>query len=105
MEENNIVQTEQSTQDHGMSPIKESEKKQWWTIAFIWIGGMICIPMLMVGGIFGGVLTMGSIFWATLIGFSVCCLLMVLSFFDHCDGACGSLSSVSGTHLSASGEK
>ena len=39
---------------------------------------MICIPMLMVGGIFGGALTMNSIFWATVIGFAVCCFLMIM---------------------------
>ena len=78
MEENTTVQTQQTSQDKGISPIQEHEKRSWWSVAFIWVGGMICIPMLMVGGIFGGVLTMGSIFWATLIGFSVCCLLMIL---------------------------
>lgn len=39
---------------------------------------MICIPMLMVGGIFGGTLTMGSIFRVTLIGFAICCPLMIM---------------------------
>ncbi|MBQ9534689.1 MAG: cytosine permease [Clostridia bacterium] len=78
MEENKSVQAEQSMQDKGLSPILENEKRKWWSIAFIWVGSMICIPMLMVGGIFGSVLTIGSIFWATLIGFAVCCLLMIL---------------------------
>ena len=77
MEENNAVHAEQATQDHGLSPISAAEKRKWWSIAFIWVGSMICIPMLMVGGIFGSVLTMGSIFWATLIGFAVCCVLMI----------------------------
>ena len=31
----------------------------------------------MVGGIFGGALTMGSIFWATLIGFAICSTMMI----------------------------
>ena len=39
---------------------------------------MICIPMLMVGGIFAGALTLGSILTATVIGFAVACLLMIL---------------------------
>ena len=65
-------------QDKGISQITESEKRSWGSIAFIWIGTMICIPMLMVGGIFAGALTIGSIFWATVIGFAVCCLLMIL---------------------------
>lgn len=79
MDENKNVQvTENKSQDKGLSQILPNEKKKWWSIAFIWVGSMICIPMLMVGGIFGGALTLGSIFWATLIGFAVCCLLMVM---------------------------
>jgi len=78
MEETKAVQAEQTTQDKGLSPILDSEKRSWWSVAFIWVGSMICIPMLMVGGIFGGVLTMGSIFWASLIGFAVISLLMLL---------------------------
>lgn len=37
-------------QDKGISQILESEKRSWGSVAFIWIGTMICIPMLMVGG-------------------------------------------------------
>lgn len=69
---------EPKLQDKGLSQIKPNEKRGWWSIAFIWVGTMICIPMLMVGGIFGGALTVSSIFWATLIGFAVCCVLMIL---------------------------
>ena len=71
-------------QDKGISQITESEKRSWGSIAFIWVGTMICIPMLMVGGIFAEALTINSIFWATVIGFAVCCLLMIL------DGIIGS---------------
>lgn len=66
-------------QDKGISQITESEKRSWGSVAFIWIGTMICIPMLMVGGIFAEALTINSIFWATVIGFAVCCLLMILA--------------------------
>lgn len=37
---------------------------------------MICIPMLMVGGIFAEALTMASIFFVTVAGFAICCLLI-----------------------------
>ena len=74
----NAAAEETKLQDKGLSQIQPNEKRSWWSIAFIWVGTMICIPMLMVGGIFGGALTMNSIFWATLIGFAVCCLMMVL---------------------------
>ena len=78
MEENKTTVTETKQEDKGLSQIQPNEKRSWWSIAFIWVGTMICIPMLMVGGIFGGVLTMGSIFWATLIGFAICCTMMIL---------------------------
>ena len=43
---------EPKLQDKGLSQIMPNEKRGWWSIAFIWVGTMICIPMLMVGGIF-----------------------------------------------------
>ena len=42
------------SQDKGLSQVMPDEKRSWGSIAFIWIGTMICIPMLMVGGIFRG---------------------------------------------------
>ena len=64
--------------DKGMSQILPHEKRSWWSVAFIWIGTMICIPMLMVGGMFGGALTLGTTFIVTVIGFAICCFLMVM---------------------------
>ena len=60
MEETKTTVTETKQEDKGLSQIQPNEKKSWWSIAFIWVGTMICIPMLMVGGIFGGTLTMGT---------------------------------------------
>lgn len=48
MEENRNVQTETTSGDKGMSQILPHEKRSWWSVAFIWIGTMICIPMLML---------------------------------------------------------
>ncbi|MBQ6866823.1 MAG: cytosine permease, partial [Clostridia bacterium] len=78
MENNTAPVKETTQQDKGMSQIQAHEKRTWWSVAFIWIGTMICIPMLMVGGMFGTSLTMSSIFLATFLGFAICCLLMVL---------------------------
>ena len=52
MEENKTNVTETKQEDKGLSQIQPNEKRSWWSIAFIWVGTMICIPMLMVGGIF-----------------------------------------------------
>lgn len=65
-------------QDKGISQILPEEKRAWPGIAFIWVGTMICIPMLMVGGIFASALTVPSILLVTVVGFAVCCLLMTL---------------------------
>lgn len=78
MEENKTAVAETTQQDKGMSQILPEERRSWTSVAFIWIGTMICIPMLMVGGIFAGALTVSSILWATVIGFAICCLMMVL---------------------------
>ncbi len=72
MSENN------KSQDKGLSQIQENEKRSWSSVAFIWAGTMVCIPMLMVGGIFAGTLTIPTTLLVTIIGFAVCCLLMVL---------------------------
>lgn len=66
------------TQDKGLSQIQDHEKRSWSSVAFIWAGTMVCIPMLMVGGIFAGTLTISSTLLVTIIGFAICCLLMVL---------------------------
>lgn len=84
MEEKNIS-AENVQQEKGMSQVSTSERRSWISVAFIWIGTMICIPMLMVGGIFAGTLTVGSIFCATFIGFAICCVLMVLGGIIGCD--------------------
>lgn len=94
MRETNTAKEAKTTQqDKGISQILSSEKRTWISVAFIWIGTMICIPMLMVGGLFASSLTMGSIFWATVIGFAICCLLMVLG------GIIGSDLGLNATHV------
>lgn len=72
-----MTENKKTSGDKGLSQVTQSEKRSWWSVAFVWIGTMICIPMLMVGGMFGGALTMTSIFIATLIGFVICCLMMI----------------------------
>ena len=47
MEENKAAKSH----DKGISQILPHEKRSWPGIAFIWVGTMICIPMLMVGGL------------------------------------------------------
>ena len=76
--EQKTISNETVQQEKGMSQILPNERRTWISVSFIWIGTMICIPMLMVGRIFASTLTVSSIFFATLIGFAICCVLMVL---------------------------
>lgn len=68
-----------SGSDKGISQIAENERRSWTSVAFIWAGTMVCIPMLMVGGMFAGALTVPSILIVTVAGFAVCCLMMILA--------------------------
>ncbi|MEG1683151.1 MAG: cytosine permease [Oscillospiraceae bacterium] len=68
-----------------MSRVGDSERQSWLSIAFIWIGTMICIPMLMVGGLFSTSMTFGSIILAAALGFGICCLIMTLTGIQGTD--------------------
>ncbi len=83
--EQKTISNETVQQEKGMSQILPNERRTWISVSFIWIGTMICIPMLMVGRIFASTLTVSSIFFATLIGFAICCVLMVLGGIIGCD--------------------
>lgn len=78
MKKNKSIEKEDSQKDKGISQIQEHERRPWTSVAFIWVGTMICIPMLMVGGIFASALTIPSIFFVTVTGFAICCFLMVM---------------------------
>lgn len=78
-ESKNINENNNKQADKGISQVQENEKRSWTSIAFIWAGTMVCIPMLMVGGIFAGTLTVPSIVFVTVAGFAICCLLMVFT--------------------------
>ena len=40
--------------------IREEERQSWGSIAMVWIGSVICVPALMVGGMLGNGLSMGG---------------------------------------------
>lgn len=53
--------------------IKPEERQSWGLIDMVWIGSMICVPALMVSGMLGSGLSLGS------------CLAAIpaLAFWDH----------------------
>jgi cytosine permease len=62
-----------------LEPVTKDERQHWTGIAFIWIGTMICIPMLMVGAMIVSGLTLGSTIAVAAIGFAICCIIMCLT--------------------------
>lgn len=68
-----------------LGQVLDSERQSWTSIAFIWIGTMICIPMLMVGGLFASAMTLSNVFWAAAIGFIICSFIMVLGGIQGTD--------------------
>lgn len=61
-----------------LSRVPDNERQKWYSIAFIWIGTMICIPMLMVGGLLSASMAFGNVLLAAFLGFLVCSVLMCL---------------------------
>lgn len=43
--------------------IKAEERQSWGSIAMVWIGSVICVPALMIGGMLGAGLSLGSASW------------------------------------------
>lgn len=61
-----------------LNKVPESEKKSWYSIAFIWAGNVICVPALMIGGTVGAGLDFYHSVLSMLIGFGIVCCYMVL---------------------------
>lgn len=65
--------------------IKAEERQSWISIALVWIGAMICIPALMVGGMIGSGMTLGQCAIAILIGYVIICAYMIFMGMQGCD--------------------
>ena len=48
--------------------IKAAERQSWGSIAMVWIGSVICVPALMIGGMLGAGLSLGSCIFTSIIG-------------------------------------
>lgn len=72
-------------ESRAMSRVSEAERQSWISIAFLWIGTMICIPMLLVGGLFSVSMTLSNIVLAAFIGFFICSFVMVLTGMQATD--------------------
>jgi len=66
--------------------IKAEQRQSWTSIAMVWAGGMICVPCLMIGGVFtSGGLSMLEIILSILIGYGLICAYMIFIGMQACD--------------------
>ena len=49
MEEGKQKKPSSAMETTTLTRVPESERRPWWSLAFIWAGSVICIPALMVG--------------------------------------------------------
>ena len=49
MEERKQKKSSSAMETTTLTRVPESERRPWWSLAFIWAGSVICIPALMVG--------------------------------------------------------
>ena len=65
--------------------IKAEERQSWGSITMVWIGSMICVPALMIGGMLGSGLSLGMCALAIIIGYALVCLFMSFMGMHACD--------------------
>lgn len=65
--------------------IKAEERQSWGSITMIWIGSMICVPALMIGGILGAGLSLGMCALAIVVGYALVCTFMSFMGMHACD--------------------
>ncbi|GMQ61419.1 cytosine permease [Vallitalea maricola] len=65
--------------------VKQEQRQSWQSIAIVWIGSMICVPCLMVGGLLGNGLSLGGVVLAILIGYGIICFYMSFMGMQGCD--------------------
>lgn len=56
--------------------IKKHERQSWGSITMVWIGSMICVPALMIGGILGSGFSLGMCALAIIVGYALVCVFM-----------------------------
>lgn len=65
--------------------IKAEERQSWVSITMVWIGAMICVPALMIGGMIGAGLSLGAAALAIIIGYALICVFMSFMGMHACD--------------------
>ena len=65
--------------------ISASQRQSWGSLAMIWIGSMICVPCLMIGGFLGMGFTLGGVILCVLLGYGIVCTYMCFMGMEGCD--------------------
>ena len=65
--------------------IKAEERQSWGSITMVWIGSMICVPALMIGGMLGSGMSLGMCVLAILAGYALICVFMSFMGMLGCD--------------------
>lgn len=65
--------------------IKAEERQSWGSITMVWIGAMICVPALMIGGMIGTGLPLLQSAIAIIIGYVLVCIFMSFMGMHACD--------------------
>ena len=65
--------------------IPASQRQSWGSLAMIWIGSMICVPCLMIGGFLGMGFTLGGVVLSVIIGYGIVCTYMCFMGMESCD--------------------
>src|SRR6056297_884104 len=63
-------------EQYALNEIPQSERQSWGSIALIWIGSMICVPSLMIGGLLVSGLTVTNALIAGVIGYLIVVVYM-----------------------------
>jgi cytosine permease len=65
--------------------VSASQRQSWGSLAMIWIGSMICVPCLMIGGFLGMGFTLGGVILCVLLGYGIVCTYMCFMGMEGCD--------------------
>jgi len=56
--------------------IPAEQRQKWYSIALVWIGAMICVSSLMVGGMLGSGMKLGTCALTIVVGYGIVCIYM-----------------------------
>jgi cytosine permease len=65
--------------------VDESKRQSWVSLAAVWIGAMVCVPSLMVGGYLSAGFPLGGIIICCAIGYGIICVYMCFMGIQGCE--------------------